>query len=100
MVVVYRYLLHFLNGIAAKFHNFKPTHNQPQTSNTAAYCSAATFLHNWYSLRFYDPLDTKQVIWETFPSLGLAWKNNTWHNKSTHSPIKINIQQHKNQSQV
>ena len=28
-------------------------------------------------------------------SLGLVWKNKTQHNKSTHSPIKTNVLQHK-----
>jgi len=28
-------------------------------------------------------------------SLGSAWKNETQHNKSTHSPIKTNVLQHK-----
>jgi len=55
-------------------------------------------LEYWLTeLRFYVPLDTKQVISETFFIANLlAWygKTEPWHNKSMHSPIKRNVAQH------
>jgi len=38
-------------------------------------------------LQFYVALDTNII--------GLEWKKQTQHNKSTHSPIEINVLQHK-----
>jgi len=50
-----------------------------------------------YWLRFYAHSTQNRSFWRRSPSepLGLVWKNKTSHNKSTYSPIKQNVQQHK-----
>ena len=65
----------------------KPSHSEEHNINSV--------IIDWLTCGFTSHSTQNRSFWRRSPSQWLVWKNKTWHNKSTNSPIKRNVLQHK-----